>query len=414
MIDKPNRIGIKKTTYRFMSFVLTLFVIYSTDSLLFSVNSNRMLPTVSKVAIILLTTIMLIKYLMQYKKVKHDFIVLILVIFTILASMLVNIDITGGYLFKAILLLFGYLFFQHFKREKFIEFFLKTMALISVISIIAFLFSDIITVVGFFPIIENTNYYKFTSLFFTNIPHSNLFSHRNFGPFWEPGTYQAYLFIALFFSMFMHSRYKKLYSILFTITILTTFSTTGIFSVVLLYAGYFLSRKQSVKTNKLFYLVLLLAATIFIFYDSDAVYHIFNKISRGSESASFSSRWHSIWGNIIIFFKNPLFGAGLNGLVEEMNIYLSDHRLYGKFFNTNTVLMNFSAFGVVFGTYYFIRISNVIYRNVSGFLAGTFVLLSVVFVLSGENFIFSLLFNLIIFIEPAKKKLKNLKWQHLF
>lgn len=68
--------------------------------------------------------------------------------------------------------------------------------------------------------------------------------HRNCGPFGEPGQYQCILSAALFFTLFhlnkVTPQYRIWAMIVFVFTIITTQSTTGYISLVVIITAYYI------------------------------------------------------------------------------------------------------------------------------------------------------------------------------
>lgn len=97
-------------------------------------------------------------------------------------------------------------------------------------------------------------------------------SLRNCGPFGEPGQYQGVLSVALYFSLFKkhcfkNVRERKLYILVFTITMLSTLSTNGYIALSILYIGYLCCVKQDRNIKVFIKRLLILTIVLFIFTD---------------------------------------------------------------------------------------------------------------------------------------------------
>lgn len=399
-----NNNNLTESIRKFLYYLFVLYIIYATDSLFFSTNYNQSVVKASQYFIILLTAVFTIKYLMLKHK-KSDFLLLLTICFFLFFSMFVTGDYTGGYFLKIALFAFSYFFFEICDADRFINTFLKIMKVIAVVSLIGFLFSAFISEISFLPILKNTLQREYISLIFANIPVRLDLQNRNYGPFWEPGVYQAYLIVALFFSLFYKKENNKFNIVLFTITMITTFSTTGIIALFFLFAGYVLhSSKKDMNDTKLKWLValLLFAGGLYLLLDQNIWELVFRKLALGTESASFSSRWNAIGANIYIILQYPFFGCGPNGASVLLYLYLNNIQQTGTFFNVNTILAHFSIYGLLVGIYFMWNIG----RFINGFiekniLTKGLILLTIICILSGENFMYSLFFNMIFFINGS-------------
>lgn len=378
--------------------IFGIYIVYATDSLVIATNQNKELLPLSQYFIIAITIVFIFRYFMKSLKITSEMLGLFGVIFTLILSMIVNTDISGGYFLKISVLLFGFFSGYFIEQKKFIAFYIKLMRVIAVVSLIAYIFAQIITNIPFLPIINNTVGMSFTSLFFTNIPNVSLFQIRNYGPFWEPGVYQAYLFVALFFVLFCQNQVRKIDISIFSVTVITTFSTTGILALVTLLFGYIINRQPNNKKS-IKWLVCMIAVLValYTFFNDEAGSMLFNKIQLGLDSPSFSSRWYAIWADITIFLKNPLFGVGPIRMIQEQTLYLTMKTQADSFFNTNTLLMHFAIYGITLGCYYIVLIYKFIRKYVQGSLSILIILMGFFMIFSGESFVYSLFFNTIIF-----------------
>jgi len=387
--------------------VFMTYVVYATDSLLIATNQNQQLLVFSQYFITLIAIFYLMAYFVKSAKISIAMLWLFEVVATLILSMLVNGDITGGYIFKISLLIFGFFFTYFIEQERFIDFYIKLMRIIAVLSLIGLFFARAIMEMDIFPVVTNVSGINFTSLFFTNIPHYAYYI-RNFGSFWEPGVYQAYLFVALFFVLFCRNQLRKMDVLLFSLTIVSTFSTTGFFALATLLFGYIMSKQTNGKKSiKWLVLMVIVLIVLYVLFTEEASQVFFNKLRLGTDSPSFSSRWNAIWANIAIFLKHPLFGVGPNGMLREQVLYLKTVTQTGTFFNTNTLLFHFAVYGVTLGCYYMVLIYKLVRKYACGFLAISAILLGFFIIFSGENFTYSLFFNTIIFFGLKERHQRN-------
>lgn len=373
------------------------FVILGSDSLLFATNSNEKFIRFSQLVIVFSTVILVCLFFLKRKRVSKTSLYLYLTIVSVVLSIIVN-GMSGGALLKISLLLFGYITMRLISYGDFVGYYTKIMKFLAIVSIIGVMFGGIIIELNILPIISNNNNLTFSSAFFTNIPTWGVIRHRNFGPFWEPGVYQAYLFIALYFSLFVIKEKKKYTILLFIIAIITTFSTTGYLCMLLLLIAYLLKNNDLfISKNKALIVLVFFSLIIFLVVEQEASDILFGKILEGSANESFGSRFESIWTNLKIFINNPIFGVGPDNVLAHFNSVVLSHGDANLIVNTNTIFSHFSSFGIVLGVYYLSLLYKFATNNNIPRLSAVLILLALTIILSSEYFMYSLLFNTLFF-----------------
>ena len=222
---------------------------------------------------------------------------------------------------------------------------------------------------------------------------------RLYSVFWEPGVAQAYFNIAIILSFkLIKGRQKILYISVFLIAVTLTLSTTGyiVSATILLYI--LLSRKNEevseskvisgLKIGILIGMVVLLLILPAI-TSTDVYISVFDKLSDGTENQSVESRLGSITGSFEVLKDNFLLGVGLNQSVAA--VWDTGLRIN----LTNTVMDYFVSFGIIIGSLFIACWASFI-RSLSESVL-ELLTLAIVFVLifSGENFIQSLFFNVL-------------------
>lgn len=157
------------------------------------------------------------------------------------------------------------------------------------------------------PVIFDDVGTPFSSIIVHNYMHGILGVYRNAGIFWEPGAFQAFLNLALIFEFSKKEKYNKNRILVFTLAIITTFSTTGYILLFLNYSILFFRIKKKKK-----YLYLILFTIIFI---SSGLFKsvILDKVGIfGTKAKSLSGqiRKEGAKADMKIFEKFPIFGAG--------------------------------------------------------------------------------------------------------
>lgn len=157
--------------------------------------------------------------------------------------------------------------------EKYISRYVKVISFLSIVSIIMYLFSQT-PVVNIFKYILISNY---DSCWTGDISYGRFFYHyipnydRNVGIFNEPGVYQIFLNVSLYFLLFkkeecnFNNIKRKRAVILTLITIITTASTAGYVTTLLLIFSYILLFDEKNMSKKIILVsAMLIGVVIFI------------------------------------------------------------------------------------------------------------------------------------------------------
>ncbi|OPZ32480.1 MAG: hypothetical protein BWY97_01470 [Tenericutes bacterium ADurb.BinA124] len=214
---------------------------------------------------------------------------------------------------------------------------------------------------------------------------------RNCGMFWEPGAFQTFIC----FAMILEITKKKINLfriILFSITIISTFSTTGYFALILIYVFLLFKTYENNKQVKLyivgvFAIVAVLLITNYEYFFSTSGYTVFGKLLLYRDSSAYHNRVSSVSIRIsaviepiFIFFRNPVFGVGdvaFRELLYESTLGV-----------TSCTLLNwFAIYGIVPGliiVFGIIKLTN----KLSNKVFARILLFAIIFVVTmSENFI---------------------------
>lgn len=176
---------------------------------------------------------------------------------------------------------------------------------------------------------------------------------RNCGMMWEPGAFVTFILLAMIIEVFWNDGEVSIKHLLIYIaTIISTFSTTGIISLLCMCAYIFFSKCQlSQKTKRRIFLLFLATFVVLLpfadLFFSTSMNSTFGKIisyvnSGGTLEGSTSIRVNSVVKGIDAFFESPFIGWGYNGLRQYTYQYT-------KGMNTCTFVNWFSTYGVLFG-----------------------------------------------------------------
>lgn len=395
---------IKRRKEQIMYILLVLYTVFITDSMIFGLNSNSTIVNYAKNSIILFLILLLIyAFIKNIKLSTKELLITIIFVISLFASMIVTKDFTGAYFIKIALVIISLLFAKVIDVNKFIATYIRVIQYIAVFSLVAMILQNIIIQIAFLPEIITPRGHIFSSLGLTNLPHYNSYKLRNWGPFWEPGVYQAYLNLALFFVIHWSGkiRKKELYRIiLFSLSIVSTLSTSGIIAMVfLLLSLIFKSNKDLRHTTKILIILIFAISSVYILSNNHLSTIIFGKLSVSSAgNLTLMSRWYSITGILKIFIDNPIFGAGPNNVLLELANYANQVTSV-----TNTITFHFASFGIISGliyTWYTYKLINTSRGNI-WITIPLVAWLSII--LMSQNYTYSLFFNIIIFISCSNR-----------
>jgi hypothetical protein len=135
---------------------------------------------------------------------------------------------------------------------------------------------------------------------------------RNCGPFWEPGTFGGYLFVAFLFSFLRTKNIKEKNNIILLLGTLSTFSTTSFIVILLFILSYFYIYR---KTSQFVLILLVIIPVAFILFFKLPFFNdkISAQLEYGQTNRSYSihrTRMTSAIADIIDFTDHPIMGRG--------------------------------------------------------------------------------------------------------
>lgn len=261
-----------------------------------------------------------------------------------------------NFLINFVQLFIAFTFVTSISFQKFIQLFTKFMYFLACFSLVAYIVTLVLPqVLAVFPITTNILAVEAYNLGFTVIPF-NSYIIRNFGFFWEPGAYQAFLNLALLLYLFTIKKFQWKPIFIITVTVLTTFSTTGyicMFLIYIAYLGWRLKDKHAKNNRKLLiallFCICMMALIVFYsFLPSHIQHQLFGKISEyfsdqdSLHTASTSVRFDAVRYSAQAFLESPFWGWGRSGLQGYM-------RSYGLTMITCTPLNWFAIYGIAMG-----------------------------------------------------------------
>lgn len=371
--------------------------------MLFLANSfvvtNDIISSTMTIALWVMTAVFIIY---GNSKIRKELLVILMVIaFCMLCTTLFNRETFRPF----VLTLFAYavamIYVNRVSLDTFKEAFISVMYWLSIISLIGF------ALYRLFPVLHNINIVRYN--------YSNLFIYidttrytRNTGMFWEPGAYQTFLNIALLFEI-LKNKFNAKKVIIFIITILTTYSTTG-YLALLLIVCIFINKKDSNINKKGRYAIIgfLFLLIVGIYFNQELIFgsslsngqqtvlgKLFNFDLSNSAASSASVRYYAIIKPIALFFQSPIFGHGYEGLKKK----LFDYTLG---MNTCTFINWFAVYGIIYGGMMMSGMYKFSKKNIGGGYQTIFVLLLMFLVTMSQNYVNNAIF--LIFVLYGYKK----------
>jgi hypothetical protein len=274
-------------------------------------------------------------------------------------TMIMNQDTPFQYIIFWASLTSAYIMFLSFDAIRFIYIFVKIMYFLCVFSLFTFALLFIIpSVYNIFPSVTNAAGLTVNNLFFT-VVHDSTYFNSNFGMFWEPGAYQTFINLALYFQLFILKDFDVKRITIFLITLFTTFSTTGYLAALFLFGILLFNNKDKTKIlikkrKKLFktiFALLIIGAIGFSMLPNKIIFKVFGKleaiinpnlIDQNIAYESTTARIDAIKIPIINFFDSPLWGKGFDNMFDfKINDNIN--------FLTATPFNWFGLFGLLLG-----------------------------------------------------------------
>ena len=349
--------------------------------------------------------------LVKSRKVSSFFFFSVLIM---LASAFINSSPTGVFVAYISILVFAYYFTKIYDVNEFLSIYLNLMRVLVLISLAVYF------LLVLFPSARNacpvttysynlTEPVKYYELIVTHMPLTSWGIERNYGVFWEPGVFQIYINLALLISLF----YKKVRllvfdTIVFSIAIITTFSTTGYITILLVFICFLLNKKVSISRRfAISGIAIIIFCYILVGLSGEMEDYVFYKFVAQEDNSSYVSRMYSILGNVNVALRNPIFGVGYSNSDEALIEYIGRFSA-AELHQTNTILNYFATFGLFVGAYVtrlWWKTSRMLGRNSK---LAVFIFATLFVMLSGENMIASFFFTILMFYGINTHKQLNL------
>lgn len=374
--------------------IVFLFILCTPETILVGTNSAPIPAMISRYSPFLACGVMVAVYVWQKKFSLPRSCVIVLCISVI--CFLVTAFFSEGeanlmnILYHCAAVLSGVMIVGVLPIKDFVRSFEKVMFFLAIYSLVCFGLASISTeIIRGFPIITNISDVEFYCLglsVFTKYSMVDSFFLRNYGMFREPGVYQMFLNFALCCYVFCKTDRKNLrvfHIAVYLVAILTTTSTTGIFSLLILMLAFVADRNTENKKIKRWVLIGGVIIVLVVLSGwSDKLFYAVNKLS-DKNTDSMISRMGSITVNLQMFLEHPIIGFGQSNMDNVFAQYLNTR--VSAVHNTNTILFMFACYGIVFGSVFLYGNCNLMCRMSRDPVARVLICVFFLLMMSGEN-----------------------------
>ncbi|MCS5422124.1 MULTISPECIES: O-antigen ligase family protein [Psychrilyobacter] len=369
----------------FLLIIVTL--IYNSGYLL--ITTSKSIGTILMIPTSIILGCMLLKKGFKKKlTIKHIaffyFIIIYVMTFTI------NAEFSSYKLYITYLLYIVIAFFlsQVISFSNFINYYLKSVKVITLISLIMFFLINVLGISLNFPLIENVNGRIFYNAWIYFYPLYTGYA-RNQALFWEPGLFSSILIFAIIFELkFKRVKTSLINIAIFILGLISAHSTAGIILLIPIFV-LFLDRKykkgRNIKSIALGILVIIIFLFCYINYENIILMlisqneEVFGKLL--NDGSRKTSRIGAPLINLIIFSKHPIFGVGFGEATIQF-IKLAPNYLVDSQTSTSTFMM--AALGIPGFLYTMFWIYGVLILKKTNFLSKITLILIIICILNKE------------------------------
>lgn len=387
-----------KITKKTIFFWLVFIVIFcSHDTILFGTNADsRFLAIRKAIPFLLIACLLVTRRVIRIRKI--DLCKVLFVLILPIISCFVNRENLNNYIYRAAIMLAAILFVLVGDKHEFHIAYDRILYFLSIWSIATYVMMVLLPgIVSKFPSVTNSNGTPFYFLGFS-LMNSRLHYGmvRNSSIFREPGVFCVMLTIAMLNEMIILKKMRTKRILVYTAAMVTTYSTAGYIILLLLFL-YYLAVDTKARHKGLL-ITLLAAAALVMATQTDllsAEGAIFDKFVKGSNSyGSWLARLTSVTSSIQIALQNPVCGIGRYALYDTV---LGTAGVYRAVDNTNTILVGFAAYGLMFGLVLTWGCWRFIRKQQRNLLAACYLFVLLLLALSNEDFGQNILFYVLVF-----------------
>ena len=347
--------------------ILLLFVIFfiSGDTYLCGTNSNETFLTIARASNILIIICVLywMRFRLRITNNKSKIYAYVVMLIAFVGISILHSDNINRIAIVVIYMTLSLMICMLFSFKEYVRCFNLTMYFISIMAILFTVLAYISpALIRMFPVIVNSAGTKIYTCGFAGLLEGFVGQPvvRTQGIFWEPGTFQIYLNLAIAFELLYKNKVERKRVIAFSIALFLTFSTTGYIVFAWILLSYLLVKTSKNGNNVVEKFIVIMTLFVFgliILQFTSIGDMVFGKIvDRNNENfGSMTTRMAGIIVSSRIAIDNPLFGVGMNDMRGVFfDITYSMRAILGGWThdNTNTLLYRFAAHGIPYGLFF--------------------------------------------------------------
>lgn len=396
--------------------LIFMLIFFSNEGFIFGVGKNELLIKSKFFINIFLFIIIFLRFLKNKKGIpKKAFFYFVIMTIIICLSNVINNCFDIWTFWRIFLMLFSLILVSEYSLKKFLNSYINVISILSIIALIsyfAFLFFP--AFIKSFPIDSNYigyNFYSFFGLNYIPVSFNSHYGIRNYSIFREPGVFACYLGIALLFLLLgdnieQENKIKKI--IIFSLAMITTLSTAGILSFVLLIFIFLLKKNKNKNISRL--IILLLGVILFYALSGqfDLVFDkLFNTQSEFADSKN--DRFNGIYVAFELISRNPILGVGITNFdisSKLLTLYIGDSIIATDHY-TISLLKIFAQTGIVCFVIYLFGLYNTLKQNCNQKIITILSFFVLIIIFSNEDFTLNILLPLLVFYGLVNNKKVN-------
>lgn len=207
--------------------------------------------------------------------------------------------------------------------EKMVNVFSWIMTIVTIIAIIGYYLLNNTSMLDGLPIMLNINDREFGIGYIFNYIVG--IEERNCAMFWEPGLFATYLTVAMVFELLNKNKKTNIFRVIIYIWGYITANSSAGFVLLFLCIVLFIIKKDVGQSGFRFFLhIAIVVAAVVIIINFDKILNMsifsnneyFQKLA--TDNVADSSRWKAFEHNFEVFLKDPIFGAGIVNVSQNM------------------------------------------------------------------------------------------------
>lgn len=257
-------------------------------------------------------------------KINKKNIFFILLIIMICLTAVVNLEIINFFHIKLLMtIFFSYYLCKKYSKQNISKFIVDFMFWITLISLPLYFINNYIFPLSFLPVFTNINDVSYGVGIVFNYLIQN--PERNCAIFWEPGIFASYISIALFLHILSdEKKNRKIKFFVFLLGIISAHSSAGYVLCLMCLLLLFYKKMDNKLNMKMIFSIIFTLVVVVLLIGYEEILKITGLINNPyvekllMDNIMTSSRFEALIANFIVFINNPIFGAGIVDVNENL------------------------------------------------------------------------------------------------